>query len=165
METIIIAFITAFVTILLNHIFEVYRKELTQRRELHIKFYSKIKKAESEIYALILRGNYGWGNTDDYNFRIEKAQLVYEKLLNDFYEQLLLNDIERRMTKEVIFSYWENIIINIIVSETDGNKRKTAMKYYETELQEKTEELRKLYLKNSTTIISKIIDYCRRKLV
>ena len=156
METILIAFLTAFATILLNHLFEVYRKEISQKRELRIIFYAKIKRAEAEIFELILRVNYGWGNPEEYRIRIGKAQQVYEKLLNEFYEVLLFNEEERKMTLDVISSFWTNIISVIIRSEFGKTDEFTAFEYYENKLQKSTEKLRKLYLKNSETIFTKI---------
>ena len=126
MDTILIAFLTAFVTILLNHLFEVYEKEKSQKRELLISFYSKIKKAEAEIFGLILRGSYGWGNVEVYSNRIGQSQIIYESILNEFYEQLLLNERERIKTREVIVSLWDNIISEILQSQTDGEKRKNS---------------------------------------
>jgi hypothetical protein len=147
METIGIAFITAFVTILLNHLFEVHREKIYQKRELKINFYAKIKKAEVEIFELILRINYGWGNPEEYENRISKAQQVYNKILNEFYEVLLFNEKEREMTKKVITSFVDNIIDKIIDSQFDIKCKKEAFHYYENDLQILTENLRKLYLR------------------
>lgn len=163
METFAIAFITAFATILLNHLFEVYRKELSQKRELHINFYAKIKRSEAEIFELILRAKYGWGNPEEYRIRIGQAQQVYGKLLNEFYEVLLFNEEERKMTLDVIASFWTNIISIIIRSEYGKIDENSAFEFYENELQNSTEKLRKLYLKNSNTIFTKFIDWFRKE--
>lgn len=163
METFAIAFVTAFVTIILNHLFEVYRKELSQKRELHISFYAKIKRTEEEIFSRILRINYGWGNPDDYKLRIHEAQIIYERMLNDFYEQLLLNDAERKKTREVIVSFRNNIIDKVIESEINPDMRNEAYNYYAKDLQISTEELRRLYLKNSNTIITKIKEWFEKE--
>ncbi|MGV8018641.1 MAG: hypothetical protein AB2L26_10755 [Ignavibacteria bacterium] len=163
METFAIAFITAFVTILLNHVFEVYRKEISDKRELRIIFYAKIKRAEAEIYELILRANYGWGNPEEYRIRIGQSQQVYEKLLNEFYEVLLFNEEERKMTLDVIATLWTNIISVIIRSEDGKIDEYSAFRFYENDLQKSTEKLRKLYLSNSNTIVTKFYDWLRKE--
>ena len=109
-----------------------------------------------------MRANYGWGNPEEYRIRIGQSQQVYEKLLNEFYEVLLFNEEERKMTLDVIATLWTNIISVIIRSEDGKIDEYSAFRFYENDLQKSTEKLRKLYLSNSNTIVTKFYD-CLRK--
>ena len=156
MITLLIALLTALITILLSYFLNDFRDAQIQKRKVYIEFYTKIRKAEFKIFALILRGNYGWGNPEEYQSRIGQARNVYEKLLNEFYEQLFFDENLREKTKQIILSLDDNIIVEILQSQDEPKRRINADNFYNNDLQKNIEGLRKLYIKKTQTFFERI---------